>query len=73
MKNGERWPYETPEELTAAGYTFSNTSRCSGPTCGAEIEWWRTPLNKAIPLDAETLEPHFSTCPDVKRFRKPKA
>jgi hypothetical protein len=70
MKDDKRWPYETPEELTAAGYTFWNKSRCSGPTCGAEIEWWKTPAGKSMPLDPDTLEPHFSSCLDAAKFRK---
>ena len=64
------WNYETPEELTAAGYEFKNKSRCSGPNCGAEIEWWRTPYGKSIPLDSKTLKPHWATCPDQKDFRR---
>ena len=58
----------TDNELVAQGYEFQNKTKCRG--CGADIEFWRTPRGKMIPLDAGTLEPHFSTCPKVKDFRK---
>lgn len=69
-----KWNYETPEELVAAGYTLSRLSRCSaihnGGTCNESIEWWRTPEGRFIPLDAETLQPHWSTCVDAELFRR---
>ncbi len=64
------WPYKTLDDLTAAGYRFEGTSRCRSRRCDREIEWWRTPKGKAIPLDPDTKEPHFSTCPDAEEFRK---
>jgi hypothetical protein len=64
------WPYHSDAELTVAGYKFDNRSRFKGATCGAEIEWWWTPNNRLIPLDAGTMQPHFATCPDVAEFRK---
>ena len=62
-----KWPYKTEAELVAAGYVFKNDARCKG--CDAMIEWWETRNGKMIPLDKETLVPHFSTCPKVDRFR----
>lgn len=67
---GQNWPYKTEGDLTKAGYKFERRRRCYGRTCGAEIEEWRTPGGKMIPLDAGTLEPHFATCPDVEQFRR---
>lgn len=63
------WNYQTPEELKAAGYAYQDSSRCRGARCRAEIEWWKTPRGKLIPLDPDTLQPHHSTCPDAKEFR----
>lgn len=64
------WPHKTDADLKAAGYTFENKARCR--SCGAEIEFWLTPKQKHIPLDAGTMQPHFSTCPDADKFRKPR-
>jgi hypothetical protein len=60
---------KTEDELAKAGYTYEGTSRCTGKTCRQEIAWYKTPKGKRIPLNEGTLEPHFSTCPDVKDFR----
>jgi hypothetical protein len=68
MPEKKSWPYETPEELTAAGYEFVNAARCRGPNCGAMIEWWTTPNGKKMPLDPDTMGPHWATCPDQKHF-----
>ena len=58
----------TESELVKAGYEPPKApSRCRG--CGAEIEFWRTPKGKIIPLDAGTLEVHWSTCPQAEQFR----
>ena len=64
------WNYNSREELEAAGYRFLNPSRCAGQDCGAEIDWWETPKGKKMPLDPDTLEPHFGSCPNVKEFRQ---
>jgi hypothetical protein len=64
------WNYSSTEELEADGYTFLNESRCRGAKCGAMIAWWQTPKGNRIPLDPDTLEPHFSTCPDRQEFKK---
>jgi hypothetical protein len=60
----------TIEGLEAQGYKFDGHSRCSGPHCNQELSWYRTPNGKRIPLNYPSLTPHFSTCPDVKRFQK---
>ena len=63
---------KTEAELVAAGYVApKKSSVCKG--YGAEIEWWKTPKHKSIPLDAGTLEPHWDTCPNAKDFRDRKA
>lgn len=65
-------PLGTHEELRADGYVYAYTRRCNGQGCGAEIEFWKTPNGKWIPLNPETLTPHHATCPDVDRFRRKK-
>ena len=60
---------KTDTALVAAGYVFDGTGRCSGRDCRAEIEWWITPKNKRIPLNAGSLEPHWVDCPNAKDFR----
>jgi len=59
---------KTETELNQAGYRFYKTGKCRG--CGAAIEWWDTPKGKLMPLDEGTLEPHWSTCPNAKDFKK---
>jgi len=63
------WP-KSDTALKEAGYTFSGVGKCQSDKCGAEIEWWKTPKGKMIPLDPGTMEPHWGTCPDAKSFRK---
>ncbi len=54
-------------------------------SCGADIVWMKTMKGKNIPVDAETvgdmeaeifdpdtMETHFSTCPDSNSWRKKK-
>jgi|SRR5665213_2577623 len=65
------WPYKTDADLRAAGYVFESTSRCSGENCRRQIEWWRTPRQKRMPLDPGTMEPHWSTCLDRDEFQTP--
>ena len=59
---------KTNTDLAAQGYVFDNSAHCRG--CGAEIDWYRTPKGKKIPLDPGTLEAHWSSCPKAKDFRK---
>jgi hypothetical protein len=62
---------QTTQELLAAGYKFDNDANCRG--CGASIEWWITPKHKRMPMDVhadDTVEPHWSTCPEAKEFKK---
>jgi hypothetical protein len=63
---------KTQEGLEAAGYTFNGYGKCKNKGCGAEIGWWETPSHKKIPLDADTFEAHWSTCPGADEFRKKK-
>jgi len=64
------WPYKTDGDLRAAGYKYESTRRCYGKSCGAQIEIWRTPGGKTIPLEVGTMEPHHANCPDMEDFRK---
>lgn len=68
--NTKMWSYTTDTQLKEADYKFENKGRCR--SCGAEIEWWLTPKQKHMPLDAGTMQPHWSTCPDAEHFRKAK-
>jgi hypothetical protein len=41
--------------------------------CRKQIEMWRTPAGKMMPMsptDAEHLQPHFADCVDAAKFRK---
>jgi hypothetical protein len=66
---------ETATALAEAGYKFKNESQCRG--CGAQIQWWKTPRGKSLPMDAPItkrddakLAPHLKTCPKAEGFRK---
>jgi hypothetical protein len=60
---------KTEAELEKAGYTFDHVGKCTGETCGQEIEWWHTPKGKYIPLNPGTMEPHWATCKSAESFR----
>jgi hypothetical protein len=62
---------KTETELRAAGYEpppDGKESKCRG--CGAALEFWRTPKGKIIPLEAGSLEPHWTNCPNADEFRR---
>ena len=67
------WP-ATEIELGQAGYTWDGGSKpCTGRTCNAHIEWWKTPAGKPMPMHRladGTLQPHWADCPDAKTFRR---
>ena len=63
---------KTESELAEQGYQFESFGCCSSRACNAQIAWYRTPKDKRIPLNRETLEPHWSTCPNASAFRKGK-
>ena len=62
---------KTIEEMKSAGYKHSGLATCKA--CEADIEWWKTPAGKNIPMDFGTATPHWSTCPNADDFRRPKA
>jgi len=68
----EKYPLEPREsdDLERKGYEYLNAGVCRGPTCGATLQWWRTPKGKVIPLDPKTREPHWTLCPDHEDFRR---
>jgi hypothetical protein len=39
-------------------------------SCGAPIYFVRTERGKLMPMDAETGETHFATCPQAKQWSK---
>jgi len=63
---------KTMDELKAAGYQFSGHAACKG--CGEDIEWWKTPLGKSLPMNpmdrgsAEAIA-HWTTCSEADSFR----
>lgn len=59
---------KTTQEFKEAGYKFESKTHCRG--CGAEIEFWLTPKGKHMPLDHDSLEPHWARCPKRQEFRK---
>lgn len=63
----------TFEELRAKGYDFDNYSTCKG--CGDDIEWWKTPNGKSIPMNpmpsgSSPAVPHWASCTEQDSFRK---
>lgn len=66
------WPYKTFAEMTAAGYVFRNASKCSGKDCGREIYWFKSPRGYFMCVNVDTLEPHWSVCPNAEDFKRRK-
>lgn len=70
------WPYTTVAHLETAGYKFDRLSRCTGKykggTCNALIHWYTTPDGKKMPIDPQTIQPHWSSCPDSQIFNRRK-
>ena len=48
------------------GYQFLDLGNCEA--CGHPVEFWMKD-NRLTPLDAQTLETHFSSCPKAKEYR----
>jgi hypothetical protein len=79
------WHYRSDEELVAAGFTFSEHTRCSVPVpnrrpyeCGKRISIYITPRRedgsrKRMALDAQTLQPHRPHCADPDYFERRRA
>lgn len=44
--------------------------KCRHPACGAMLLFEPTPNGKRMPMDAETGEPHWKSCPGSAEFRK---
>ncbi len=64
------WP-TTRHKLQLAGYHMQYARPCK--LCRAQIEFWKTPAKKLIPLDRrpdDTFMPHHATCPHADEFRK---
>jgi len=63
---------KTVDELLTQGYQFQSLRRCRGKDCGRSIEMWTTPAGKVMPLDPETYQPHWATCPNAQDFKRSK-
>lgn len=62
----------TIEQLKAGGYVFQEHKPCSGKTCTAQIEFWKTPKGKFMPFDVDVagnVVAHWANCPDSASFR----
>lgn len=70
----EDWPHSR-EWLESHDYRFESRTRCRGARCRKEIEFYRTPSGRLIPLervfqgDGNLFTPHHAICPDVNQFR----
>lgn len=60
-------------ELEAAGYIWESRTTCKA--CAREIEWWRSPAGRWIPIElvaemggARML--HTMLCPKIDQFQK---
>jgi hypothetical protein len=83
--NMANWNFKSDAEMNAAGYHFSRCGFCRG--CAANIEWWRTPQNKMMPLDRAQRDrnnnagavddaapqPHWVRCTARDQFRRERA
>lgn len=73
------WFPRTNGEMLMRGYEPSSATtyaKCRG--CGADVEWWRTPTGRNLPMNPmPTPETpaiaHWSTCTKADSFRKGKA
>lgn len=64
------WP-TSRHKMQLAGYRLQYARACK--LCKAQIEFWKTPSGKLMPLDRrpdDTFMPHWSTCPNAADFRK---
>lgn len=60
--------------LEQNGFSLEVRRRCSGQRCRADIEFWRTPSGRLMPLNIVgegtlMLQPHWQSCPDQQKFR----
>jgi hypothetical protein len=58
----------TRDGLVAGGYRFENHARCK--SCGQEIEWWRTPNERKMPVNLmqdghSEVKVHFEDCQET--------
>ena len=64
---------KTLNEMKAFNYRFDNYGTCKG--CGEDIEWYKTPNGKKIPMnpmtggDSEAVA-HWATCSDPPERKK---
>lgn len=61
---------KTEDEFREQGYVYDGSGLCRG--CSVKIDWWYTPDNKRMPVDPDTMKPHWSTCPNAKDFKRKK-
>ena len=71
------WFPKTNGEMLLRGYEPGSGSYAKCRGCGADIEWWKTPTGRALPMNPmptpETpAVAHWATCTDPNRFRRTK-
>jgi hypothetical protein len=71
-QRGQGMP-KTRAELIERGYQFTGTKECY--SCGAPIEWWRTPNERSAPYNpmpelTSHATSHFATCKHAAQHRK---
>lgn len=64
---------ENSDAMKAAGYLFMDHGCCDA--CYREIEWWRTPQGRQIPMDpmprpSAPARGHWSTCDQMVQTKK---
>jgi hypothetical protein len=57
---GKLFP-RTHKALTLEGFVFVRAGTCAD--CGASVQWYLTPRQKRMPIDAAKHVPHFWCCP----------
>jgi hypothetical protein len=58
---------KTPQYWQQKGYQFFELGNCEA--CGQPVEFWMK-ANQPVPLDKDTLETHFSSCPNAQKYRQ---
>lgn len=49
------------------GFQFFSLGNCDA--CGAPVEFWNKG-NQLFPIDKDTMETHYASCPNAKQFRQ---
>ena len=61
---------DKPRIITFAVPPSAPVTRCR--SCGAGVIWIVLPTGRRMPVNADTRESHFATCPDAQKWRRTK-